>query len=485
MGAASEGPETRLAGEPSRSYRMVRGLARLAAGLFYRNLELVGAERIPATGPLIVAANHQNSLVDPMLLVATLPRALRPLAKAPLFRHPLVRPFLAAVGAVPVQRAQESGSDPARNDAMFRATSDALAAGGAILIFPEGIGHFEPALQPLRTGAARMLLGARTAGAAPVTLLPVGLVFRQPGRFREGAGAVLVGEPVQTADCERLHATDPEAAVRMLTARLAEGLRRQMVEADTWRTERLLRVAEAVWREERPTSTNDPGAAPRARDLVARTQWMQGVERAYRYLLEREPERLRRLRRGLDAYAEVLERTGLRGRHLEQEYRAGPVARYALTETALLFLTLPLALVGLLLHATGFWLTDTAVRIAAPEPDVEATYKIFGGLIFYPLSWLAEGFVAWRAGGVLALAAFVLLLLPSGFFALAWRERLARAASEARALWRYLRHPDLRRHLAERREELARELDALSALVPPEILNGTSAPSAERAEEPD
>ncbi len=463
---------------PSRAYRFVRRLARTAAGLFYRNLELVGAERIPASGPLIVAANHQNALVDPMLLVATLPRALQPLAKAPLFRHPLVRPFLAAVGAVPVQRAQESGNDPARNDAMFRATSEALAAGGAILIFPEGIGHFEPALQPLRTGAARMLLGARAAGAPPVTLLPVGLVFRQPGRFREGAGAVLVGEPIPTADCERLHATDPEAAVRTLTARLAEGLRRQMVEADTWRTERLLRVAEAVWREERTSSSDGPGPVPRARDVAARTQWMQGVERAYRYLLEREPERLRRLRRGLDAYAEVLERTGLRGRHLEQEYRLGAVVRYALTESALLFLTLPLALVGLLLHATGFWLTDTAVRIASPGPDVEATFKIFGGLLFYPLSWIAEGVVAWRVGGPALLAAFAVLLLPSGFFALAWRERLARGASEARALWRYLRHPDLRRHLAERREELAQELDALAALVPPEVLSGTSTPGA-------
>jgi hypothetical protein len=245
-----------------------------------------------------------------------------------------------------------------------------------------------------------------------------------------------------------------------------------MVEADTWRTERLLRVAEAVWREERPTSSDGPGAARGARDLVARTQWMQGVERAYRYLLVREPERLRRLRRGLDAYAEVLERTGLRGRHLEQRYRLGAVLRYAFAESALLLLTLPLALAGLLLHATGFWLTDTAVRIASPEPDVEATFKIFGGLVFYPLSWIAEGWVAWRAGGPMLLVAFLALLLPTGFFALAWRERLARAASEARALWRYLRHPDLRRHLAERREELARELDALAAHVPPEVLSG-------------
>jgi 1-acyl-sn-glycerol-3-phosphate acyltransferase len=452
---------------PPAGYRFVRTFARAVSALFYRHLDLVGGERIPATGPLIVAANHQNALVDPMLLVATLPRRLRPLAKAPLFRHPLVRPFLAAVGAVPVQRAIEAGHDPARNDALFRATAEALLAGEAILIFPEGIGHNEPALQPLRTGAARMLLGARAAGAVPVTLLPVGLVFRQPGRFREGAGAILVGEPISTADCEAQWATAPEVAVRTLTARLADGLRRQMVEADTWRTERLLRVAETVWREE--------SAAAGARDAGARTRFLQRLARAYGYLLEREPARLRRLRRGLDAYAEVLERAGLRGRHLEQEYRTGAVIRYAVRETATLVVALPLALVGLLLHATGFWLTDTAVRIAAPEPDVEATYKILGGVLFYPLSWVAEGWVAWRAGGAAVLVAFLVLLLPTGFLALAWRERLARAAGEARALWRYVRHPDLRRHLAERREDLARALEELAEQVPEEVLAGPPA----------
>ncbi len=454
------------------AYRAVRALASFVAALFYRDLRLVGAQRLPVAGPLIVAANHQNALVDPMLLVARLPRRLRPLAKSPLFKNPIVRPFLAAVGAVPVQRAKESSGDPTRNEAMFRATAEALSAGEAILIFPEGVGHFEPGLQPLRTGAARILLGARSQGAAPITLLPVGLVFREPGRFRAGSGALLVGEPVATADCEALYAREPEVAVRRLTDRLAEALRRQLVEADTWRTERLLRVAEAIWREER----GDPGAP---RDTEGQTRFLQRLERAYRHLLLHDPDCVRRLRRKLEAYAEVLERAGLRGRHLDQHYDAGAVARFALREVALLLITLPLAAIGLCLHASGFWLTDTAVRIAHPEPDVEATYKIFGGVLFYPLTWCAEAWVAWRVGGVWGLVAFLALLVPSGFVALAWRERLARARAEAVALYRYVRHPDLRRHLAERREELAAELAALAERLPGDVLEGPAGAAGE------
>ena len=116
--------------------------------MFYRRIEVHGLEHVPPRGPLIVAANHHNALVDAMLLIATIPRRLAPLAKAPLFRHPLVAPFLWLVGAIPVHRRQdapsgrrnrESLAGAAQNAAMFAAATAALRRGGAILIFPEGV----------------------------------------------------------------------------------------------------------------------------------------------------------------------------------------------------------------------------------------------------------------------------------------------------------------------------------------------------------
>ncbi|MGH7384257.1 MAG: 1-acyl-sn-glycerol-3-phosphate acyltransferase, partial [Candidatus Rokuibacteriota bacterium] len=157
---------------------------------------MVGAERIPATGPLIVAANHHNALVDAVLLLAVIPRRLVPVAKAPLFAHPLIGPFLRLAGALPVHRRQEGGSDPARNAALFAASTDALRRGLAILIFPEGVSQPEPTLMPLRTGAARIALAAEADGIGPVTLLPVGLMFHEPGTFRTGWALVAVGPPV-------------------------------------------------------------------------------------------------------------------------------------------------------------------------------------------------------------------------------------------------------------------------------------------------
>ena len=64
---------------PPVAYRAVRGLARLLLGLFYRRIEVVG--RFPAEGGLVVAANHHNSVVGALLLIATSPRRLQTLGQ--------------------------------------------------------------------------------------------------------------------------------------------------------------------------------------------------------------------------------------------------------------------------------------------------------------------------------------------------------------------------------------------------------------------
>jgi len=229
-------------------YRALRALARLLLAVFYRRLEVVGLERVPPAAPLVVAANHTNALIDPMLLLAALPRRLTPVAKAPLFRHPVLAPFLALAGAIPVERRQDEGSDPAKNEAALAALAAALARGAAVLVFPEGVSQPEPRLMPLRTGAARMLLAAEAGTRVGVTLLPVGLVFDAPGTFRGGRALVLIGSPVPTDDCVAERARDPRAAARRLTDRLAAALRRQTVEAEDRETLRLIQLTERVWR---------------------------------------------------------------------------------------------------------------------------------------------------------------------------------------------------------------------------------------------
>ena len=89
-------------------------LTRTLARVFYRSVEVTGLEHVPKDGPVLFVANHANSLVDPLLLYARMPRRARFLAKSTLWKNPLLMPLLVLAGAVPVYRKQD-GTNMSKN----------------------------------------------------------------------------------------------------------------------------------------------------------------------------------------------------------------------------------------------------------------------------------------------------------------------------------------------------------------------------------
>ncbi len=395
---------------------------------------MAGLERLPSSGPLIVAANHQQGLMDGILLTAALPRRLRPIAKAPLFRYPVIGQLARLSGAIPVHRRQDEGGGTVDNEAMFSAAWEALGRGEALLIFPEGMSQGEPALMPLRTGTARLLLGA--------------------DRARGGRPATTTGD---------LQALDSERAVRELTERLGEALERLIIEVRDRHTLELVHAAEAIWREEMPDA---------AREAEDRAAWRRRAARAHGYLAVTEPDRTAALRSRLERYVKDLELAGLTNPDLSRGYGASAVLRYGLREGLALVLGLPLALWGLVNHIVPYEATALVVRALKPEDDVLATYKVAVGLVLFPFCWALEGWVVWWWGGGWLLGTFLVSLLPTGFFALSWTERLDRLRRETRGLLAVLVDRDLRGHLLGRRRAIMAEFQDLLRLVPEPVLDG-------------
>src|SRR5262245_55339885 len=139
---------------------------------------------------------------------------------------PLLRSLLDLAGAVPVYRRHDEGVDTSRNEETFRRCYDELAAGGAVALFPEGISHDASGLAPLKTGAARIVLGVmRERGATATRILPVGLTFEDKGIFRSRV-LVHVGAPLDPTPWLRAAEHDAREATRSLTAAIARALAR-------------------------------------------------------------------------------------------------------------------------------------------------------------------------------------------------------------------------------------------------------------------
>jgi 1-acyl-sn-glycerol-3-phosphate acyltransferase len=203
---------------------MLAAAARLLVRVFFREVEVRGAAGTPTGHPLVVVANHENNLIDPLLVLAFSGVHPRFLAKSTLWSHPLVGPLVLLAGALPVYRRQDEGADVRRNLDTFAASGDLLARGGSVALFPEGASHNQRHGLPLKTGAARIVLEARARHAATgVLVLPVGLTYDRKDRFRSRV-LVRVGRPLDPATEATTYDVDPRQAVRDLTARIATAL---------------------------------------------------------------------------------------------------------------------------------------------------------------------------------------------------------------------------------------------------------------------
>ena len=145
----------------------------LVARTFYKRIEVVGLENVPADGAVILAGNHPNALFDGVLLMCHAGRKpVHFLGNAKLWEIPLFARLLDAMGAVPVMRREEHGPN-ADNRQAFDRVDNVLARGGCVAIFPEGVSHTDSQLSKLKTGTARMALRAAARRETAVAIVPV------------------------------------------------------------------------------------------------------------------------------------------------------------------------------------------------------------------------------------------------------------------------------------------------------------------------
>lgn len=437
--------------------RLLRAFARLVLKIFFRRVEVVGEERIPLDRPLVLVANHVNGLVDAALLVGALPVWPRMLAKSTLWKNPIIRPFVEGARAIPVYRQQDK-VDTAGNEQMFEATHQVLIAGGVIAIFPEGKSHNEPMLQPLKTGLARIVLGAeRKQPGLGVRIVPVGLTFDEKESFRSRA-LVQVGEPIDPAPEAETGGTENPAAVRSLTARVDRGLKDVTLNYPSWEAAWLIgRAAELYGRAELEV--------PTGRKLADHFQVHRAFVEGYQDLCRRYPTRVQAVEGAVREYDHLLKAFGLRDDQVASAYPPNPVIRFVVTTVLRLLVHLPLAAVGTILNIVPFWLVRLVGWVVRRSPDQVATYKVFGGLILYPLAWLVEAiFVArWADNAWLGVLVFVAGPL-TGYAAMLFREQGEIFWNEARAYLFLRTRRRLATELKARRDQVFREVEDLSAL---------------------
>jgi glycerol-3-phosphate O-acyltransferase / dihydroxyacetone phosphate acyltransferase len=429
---------------------LFRRLAEALVRLYYPARAVEGRERIPSGKPLVFVLNHPNGLLDPMVLRVATGWPARFLAKSTLFRNPISRLAMEAFGSIPIYRAHESGaraSDAARNDDSFARCRAALAAGGALALFPEGVSHSDPQLRPLKTGAARIALSAEAehGGTLGVTMVPVGLYYERKALFRSSV-LLVVGEPIPVAPLLADYRRDERRTVMALTETIDARLDEVVVQAES--RELLAGIARVA----RWTADADPD------DLAAQHARTRELADAYGRMRARDPGRVEAIAADVRAYARVLRQLGVRD---PWALELAPLRPGALASAfARLIVAAPLAAVGAVMGWIPYRLAGDVARRLTRDEDILGTVKLLAGTTFLAVAWSLEAAAAGLAWGARWAVPTFLAGVATGYVALRFEE-LRREAAEA---WRLIVlrafHHQTTQRLAERRRALA---DAVAA----------------------
>ena len=450
-------------------YRILKFIAGFALRWFYREVRVEGAERVPREGPVLLAVNHPNALLDILVSGWLLKRPLTLTAKATFFEHPLVGPLFRAVGVVPLRRASDEAQkagpaiDRDRNADAFAAILDALERGRAILIFPEGKVHNEPHLAPLKTGLARLALQARDErGLRGLSIVPLGLNFEDKGEPRSRV-LLEVGAPLRLDEWAPAPAGGSPA--HQLTAEVDARLRAVTLNfPSAEEAERVRGAAEVlagVYDRPRPLRDPDPPLA----DVLDVTRRVDAARRAIDRAVATDASRVARFTERLEAFRRETEGRGIAVNDIGISTATSSAARFLAREAAVVALSGPLAWWGRINHWLPFRLARLVARRTSRTPDQPAQHTVVAGvglvLLFYALQ---TALVGWLAGWPWWLLYLVSLPL-SATWDLRFQDRMDRARRRIRTYLLFRRDSALRARLLGEVAWLREESAALERIA--------------------
>lgn len=444
----------------SLAYRILRGAFRIALRVFFRRIEVAGLERVPPSGPVILAANHANALADGLVLAAVLRRPLVLTARSILARNPMLRALFRAGNVIALHRVRdvEEGAELRKNIEALAEARARLERGAALAIFPEGQSHSAPRLRPFHTGAARLALQAEPGCRGPLEIVPAGLHYAEKDRFRSDVW-VRFGEPIDVASWKASH---PEEGHRALTAEIEGRVRRLTLNFETRRDSAVLGWAAEV------LATRGLPPAPLGREERSLGEHVALVERllaGYERLKRSRAEEIDALRDRVLAYRRELRRLGIAPREVYLPMDARRAARFVLREGAILLGALPVSSVGIALHLAPALAVRAVARRLSKKKDHWASNTILPGVAIFPLWYAVAIAAAWISLPPLWAAAATLLLPASGLAAVAYLDRAGGAFRRARTFLAFLFRPELRRRLAEEGSAIIAEIRELGAAL--------------------
>lgn len=174
----------------------VRGYIKLGLFFYYKKIEVLNANGIPKNQPVLILANHQNALLDALLIATTSKRFSYFLTRAGVFNNAVVSKVLKSLNMIPVYRVRDGWNNISNNNAIFESCSDLLHDNETVAIFPEGNHNLQRMVRPLSKGFTRIVFDTMDKyPGIDLQLVTVGFNYEKPDCFGDRV-SIIYGNPI-------------------------------------------------------------------------------------------------------------------------------------------------------------------------------------------------------------------------------------------------------------------------------------------------
>ncbi len=438
-------------------YNIFRFIYKIALQVYFRQYKVINKEVIPHKGPLIVVANHPSTFTDPIIAASLLKQQVCFIAKGTLFKGKFKNWWMRNMAfSIPVHRKQDNPALAHLNKDMFEHCFQHLESKGTLILFPEGTSIRERKLREIKTGAARIALGAeaRNDFKLGTKLLCIGINYTDPQLFRSDAW-INIEDPIELKDYKEAYLENDRDAVKQLTEKIKTTLEKNLILIENEDEDQFIRNVETLYKNELVSQFNlDP-------------KWhgfplTKGIEQAVKHFDGLDEKWAGGVKLTVNQYFNQLSSFQLEDRFLTQE---GSKKKPSLTRhflyAGMLLLGLPFFLYGLLTNYLPYLIPGKVAKLMTPfdafRGPIKMTVGIFSFGLFY--SMLILLFMQyWGIKSVTALLFFALSLPLSGYFAMSYYRRIQNFKSLWAWLTTFYKHPLEVSSLIQQRKTILEEL---------------------------
>lgn len=436
-------------------YSIIISLMRITVNVFFKSITIRNKHLIPDKGPLMILSNHPSTFMDPIVIATILNRKVFFLAKGELFKNRFTKWMLPKLNMIPVYRKQDDPSQMSKNDDTFKKCFEHLEKGGAILMFPEGISITERKLKPIKTGAARIVLGAeaRNEFKLNIKVINIGLNYTDPHHFNNDL-FINIHEPISASDYKNEYAVDSITAAQKLTKEISSQLETLVIDIEDSKTDELVKDIEILYKYK---LTKDQQL--HKDDKEEEFNITKKIVDTVNYFKIVQPQRVDAIQKKIKEYTTQLQKLNLKDEDVSGQ-KSESFLLSNLKSFLIITLGFPLFIYGFINNILPFELPARIARkISKTKEFIGAIGMVLGMfffLIFYTLQIALVGnffHLPWLT------LAYGLSLPISGLFAFWYYHTLRRIKTKWHLLTLFYKKSTFISNLIHEREELIAEFD--------------------------